>query len=73
MENEKSYAYECIEMVKASNRRIFVIAIMELMIIVGMVVGYFVYESQFEYEYGTEEAIQTIENTSLEGSTISQY
>ena len=67
---EKSLATEMLQELKASNKRWFIIAIVELIIIVSMVIGYFVYESQFTYE-DTEE-IYTQETHEIDNSTITQ-
>lgn len=64
---EKSLAYELLEEVKHSNKRLFVIAIVELIIIVSMFVGFLVYESQFDYSATME---QTQEN--IDSSTATQ-
>lgn len=45
---EKSLAYELLEEVKKTNKRLFILCIVELVIIVGIVVGHFIYESQYE-------------------------
>lgn len=68
---EKSLAAEMLQELKASNKRWFIIAIVELIIIVSMVIGYFVYESQFAYETGTE-TYQYVDDSELDNSTINQ-
>ena len=59
---EKSLAAEMLQELKASNKRWFIIAIVELIIIVSMVIGYFVYESQYQY----------VDDSELDNSTINQ-
>ena len=48
MENN-TLAFETLKELKNSHRRIFIIAIIECIIIIGMFVGVLIYESQFEY------------------------
>lgn len=68
---EKSLAFEMLQEIKRSNKRWFIIAIVELIIIIGMIIGFLVYESQ--YEYGeTDEIYQYVDNTEMENSTINQ-
>ena len=56
MEEEKnSLAYELLQEVKHTNKRLFIISLVELAIIVGIIIGFFIYESQFEYSTSTEE------------------
>lgn len=70
MEVEKnSLAYELLQELKRSNKRWFIIAMIELVIIVGMIIGFFIYESQFEYVTTTE---NTQELTSTDSSDITQ-
>ena len=62
---EKSLAYELLQEVKHTNKRLFIISLVELAIIVGMIIGFFIYESQFEYSTSTEEYTQeTYDNDS---------
>jgi capsular polysaccharide biosynthesis protein len=70
MEEEKnSLAYEILKENKVLTKRLFIICIIEFFIIVGMVVGFFIYESQYEYATTTEE---TYTQESNESSNISQ-
>lgn len=66
---EKSVAMEMLQEIKRSNKRWFIIAIIELFIIVSMIAGFFIYESQFEYGYDVEEkynqSIEDIDNNSV--------
>lgn len=57
---EKSLAYELLQEVKHTNKRLFIISLVELAIIVGMIIGFFIYESQFEY---SNENYQFMEDT----------
>lgn len=45
---DKSLAYELLEEVKKTNKRLFILCIVELVMLVGIVVGHFIYESQYE-------------------------
>lgn len=67
--DEHSLAYEMLEEIKKSNKRWFSIAIIELVIIVGIVIGFFVYESQFAYVTTTE---QTQETEFVDSSNVTQ-
>lgn len=70
MEEEKnSLAYEILKENKVLTKRLFIICIIEFFIIVGMVVGFFIYESQYQYATTTEE---TYTQESNESSNISQ-
>ena len=66
-----SIAYELLRELKHTNRRIFIICIVEFVIIVSMIIGFFVYESQYNYA-DEQKMYQEIENTTLSGSNISQ-
>lgn len=79
---EKSIAYEMLEELKRSNERLertanqngrrwFVVALVELLIIICMVVSFLIYESQYSYEL-VEDTTQYIEETELENSSIDQ-
>lgn len=71
--DEHSLAYEMLEEIKKSNKRWFAIAIIELVIIVGMVVGFFIYESQFEYVTETTTTVeQNQETDDVNSSSMSQ-
>lgn len=69
---EKSLAMEMLEELKRSNERLerqskdnakkwFIISIVELLIIVSMIIGFLIYESQYEVGY-VDETTQTIED-----------
>lgn len=68
MENN-SLAYELLQELKRSSKRWFMISIIELTIIVSMIIGFFIYESQYSYET-TEDIYQYTDKT--EYSTIDQ-
>ena len=68
---EHSIAYDMLQEIKRSNKRWFIIALVELAIIVSIVVGHFVYESQYSYE-ATEDTYQYVEDTQMDNSTINQ-
>lgn len=67
---ENSLAYELLQEVKRTNKRLFTIVIVELVIIVSMVVGFFIYESQFQYS--TTEETYTQETSNNDSSNITQ-
>lgn len=68
---EHTLAYEMLGEIKRSSKRWFIISIIELVIIVSMVVGFFVYESQFEYVTSTTTE-QSQEALSTDSSNINQ-
>lgn len=79
---EKSIAYEMLEELKRANERLertsnsnskrcFVIAIVELVIIISMVIGFLIYQSQYDY-VATDELYQDISDSELENSTLNQ-
>lgn len=47
-QEEKSLAYLLLEDLKKTNKRIFVICIIEAIIIISMFIGFLIYQSQFE-------------------------
>jgi hypothetical protein len=62
---ENSLAYEMLKEIKSSNKRLFIIAIIEMVIIISMFVGFLIYESQFEYvssETTSQELLSTDSN-----------
>lgn len=61
MENN-SLAYELLQELKRSSKRWFIVSIIELTIIVSMIIGFFIYESQYSYET-TEDIYQYNEET----------
>lgn len=68
-EEEHSLAFEMLTEIKKSNKRWFIIAIVGLLIIVSMIIGFFIYESQYEY---AEETYQYVEDTALDNSVLNQ-
>lgn len=66
---ENSIAYDMLKEIKAANKRLFIIAIIEMVVIISMFVGFLIYESQFEYV--TSETT-TQELTSTDSNNISQ-
>ena len=69
MEEEKSLAYELLQEIKKTNKRLFIIAIIELVIIISMAIGFLIYESQFDYVTTTEE---TQEVHDIDSSEVTQ-
>lgn len=70
MEKE-SLALEILKEVKANCRRWFIIAIIELVLLVGSNVCWLVYQSQYEDVTTTTDEVQTIED--IDNSTNSNY
>lgn len=69
MEVEKSsLAYELLQEVKHSNKRLFILSIVELVIIISMTVGFLIYESQFDYSDET----YTQETYDVQASNVTQ-
>lgn len=66
---ENSIAYDMLKEIKAANKRLFIIAIIEMVVIISMFVVFLIYESQFEYV--TSETT-TQELTSTDSNNISQ-
>lgn len=66
---EHTLAYEMLGEIKRSNKRWFSISIIELIIIVSMVIGFFIYESQFACITTTE---QTQEAELVTSSNMTQ-
>lgn len=59
-----SLAYEILKENKILTKRLFAICIIEFFIIVGMIIGFFIYESQYEYATTEEYTQETYENDS---------
>lgn len=73
MENEHSIAFEMLQEIKKSNKRWFIIALVELAIIVAIVGGFIWYESQYEIDaQGNAETYQYVDNTDMDNSTLNQ-
>lgn len=66
---ENSIAYDMLKEIKAANKRLFIIAVIEMVVIISMFVGFLIYESQFEY-VSTETTSQEL--TTTESNNISQ-
>ena len=66
---ENSLAYEMLKEIKTSNKRLFIIAVIEMVVIISMFVGFLIYESQFEY-VSTETTSQEL--TTTDSNNISQ-
>lgn len=66
---ENSLAYELLQEVKRTNKRLFTIVIVELVIIISMFIGILIYESQFNYETSVE---QSQETENVESSELTQ-
>lgn len=70
-QEEKSLAYILLEDLKKTNKRIFVICIIEAIIIMSMFVGFLIYESQFETITDEttvlEQYQEDIDNSSMSG------
>lgn len=70
MMEERNLATEMLHELKQNSRRWFIIAIIELVLLVGSNIGWILYESQFE-EITTDESTQYIED--IDNSTNSNY
>lgn len=68
---EKSIAYELLQEVKKTNKRLFILAIVELVVIVSMITGFLIYLNQYDY-VATDELYQDISDSELENSTLNQ-
>ena len=66
---EKSLAYELLQEVKRTNKRLFIICLVELAIIISMAIGFLIYESQYDYE---TETYQYVDDTDMQNSVINQ-
>lgn len=67
--NDDSFALEMLKELKSQSKRWFIIAIIELVILIATNVGWFVYESQ--YETITDEQTITQEQIDTENSNMS--
>ena len=70
MEKE-SLALEILKEVKAQSKRWFIIAIVELVLLVGSNIGWLIYESQYEDVTTTTDEVQTMED--IDNSANSNY
>lgn len=65
---ERSLALEMLKELKAQSKRWFIIAIVELVLLVGSNIGWLIYESQYETTTTDEQVMEDIDN-----STNSNY
>ena len=63
-QEEKSLAYILLEDLKKTNKRIFVICIIEAIIIMSMFIGFLIYQSQFEIIDETTQYIEDVDESS---------
>lgn len=68
MMEEKTLATEMLHELKLNMRRWFIIAIVELVLLVGSNIGWLIYESQYETTTTDEQVMEDIDN-----STNSNY
>lgn len=71
MMEEKSLATEMLHELKAQSKRWFIIAIVELVLLVGSNVAWLVYQSQYEDVTTTTDEVQTMED--IDNSNNSNY
>lgn len=65
---ERNLATEMLHELKAQSKRWFIIAIVELVLLVGSNIGWLIYESQYETTTTDEQVMEDIDN-----STNSNY
>lgn len=65
---ERNLATEMLHELKAQSKRWFIIAIVELVLLVGSNIGWLIYESQYEITTTDEQVMEDIDN-----STNSNY
>lgn len=71
--NNKSLALEMLEELKRQARRWFIIAIIELILIIATNIGWLLYEAQFEEITSITDEAQTIEDIdNADNSTFTQ-
>ena len=51
----ESLAYELLKEVKTTNKRLFIICLVEFIVIISMLIGIFIYNNSFVYEEYTQE------------------
>lgn len=68
---ERSLALEMLKEVKAQSKRWFIVAIIELVIIIATNAGWLIYNSQFEEITTSTDEVQTIED--IDNSSNSAY
>lgn len=62
--NDDSFALEMLKELKSQSKRWFIIAIIELVILISTNVGWMIYESQFETVTTEEQTIEDVDNSS---------
>lgn len=60
---ERNLATEMLHELKQNSRRWFIIAIVELVLLVGSNIGWLIYESQYETTTTDEQAMEDIDNS----------
>lgn len=62
--NDDSFALEMLKELKSQSKRWFIIAIIELVILISTNVGWMIYEAQFETITTEEQTIEDVDNSS---------
>ena len=65
-----SIAYEMLRELKSNSKRWFIIAVVELVIIISMAIGFLIYQCQYDYATTTEEYTQ--ETSDIDFSDVTQ-
>jgi hypothetical protein len=60
---DKSFAFEMLKELKTQNRRQHILIIILIFVIVSMIIGFFIYESQFETITDETQAIENIDQS----------
>lgn len=60
---DTSFAFEMLKELKAQNRRQHILIIILIFVIVSMIIGFFIYESQFETITDETQTIENIEQS----------
>jgi hypothetical protein len=60
---DKSFAFEMLKELKTQNRRQHILIIILILVIVSMIIGFFIYESQFETITDETQAIENIDQS----------
>ena len=70
---ENSLAMDLLKELKAQNKRQHIIIVILICVIVGMVIGFFIYENQFQTVSETEQTEQVLEDiNNSQNSTYTQ-
>ena len=69
MMEERSLATEMLHELKLNARRWFIIAIVELVLLVGSNIGWLIYESQYETTTTDEQVMEDIDNSTNSNCT----